>query len=103
MPQAPQLLEQPLAAIDYGETDSEANQNYEWASEKKFPHYTTKLGSLWLLVAFCTLSFLGYSVSIYPCQALTVLGQLRFFLCPSFLPSFLLGFFHELPLSLRIS
>jgi hypothetical protein len=49
----PQLLEQPITTIDYGEAYSKTNQNYDWTSEKKFLHFTitqpgsTAHGLLW--------------------------------------------------------
>jgi hypothetical protein len=33
------LLEQPFAAIDYGEANSQANQDYDWTSEKEFLYH----------------------------------------------------------------
>jgi len=37
---APQLLEQPPAAVNYGEANGEANQDYDWASEKEFLYHS---------------------------------------------------------------
>jgi len=34
-PYAPQLLEQPPATINYGKSNGQANQEYDWASQKE--------------------------------------------------------------------
>ena len=42
-PYAPQLLEQPPAAVNYGEANGQANQDYDWASEKEFLYHSRHL------------------------------------------------------------
>jgi hypothetical protein len=32
-------MEQPFAAIDYGEANCQANQDYDWTSEKEFLYH----------------------------------------------------------------
>ena len=42
-PCAPQLLEQPPPAVNYGEANGKANQDYNWASEKEFLYHSKHL------------------------------------------------------------
>lgn len=35
-PYTPHLLEQPFTAVNYGESNRQANQDYDWTSEQKF-------------------------------------------------------------------
>jgi len=90
-PYAPQLLEQPPATINYGKSNCQANQEYDWASEKEVPYHNNHQALARLLVGFCSLGSPGYSVLIYPCQALAMLGHLGLFLCSPPFSSFLLG------------
>jgi hypothetical protein len=76
------LLEQPPAAVNYGEANCQANQDYDWTWEKEFLHHNNHEALAWLLVGFISgLGFLGYSVFIYCRQALAMLGHLGSFLC----------------------
>ena len=72
------MLEQPSAAVNYGEANCQANQNYDWTSEKEILYHNSHQALAWLLVGFRGLGFLGYSVLIYHCQALAMLGHLGF-------------------------
>jgi hypothetical protein len=72
------LLEQPPAAVNYGEANCQANQDYHWTSEKEFPYHNKHQALAWLLVGFSGLALLGYSVLIYSCQAFAMLGHLGF-------------------------
>jgi hypothetical protein len=70
------LLEQPAAAINYSEADCQANQDYDGASEKEFLYHNNCQALARLLAGFPGFGSLGYSVLIYFCQALAVLGHL---------------------------
>jgi hypothetical protein len=90
------LLQQPPAAIDYGEANRQANQEYDWTSEKEFLYHDNRTLA-GLFVGFCGLgslrySVLGHSILIYPCQALAMLGHLSLFLDSPPFSSFLFGF-----------
>jgi len=41
-PGASKLPEQPPAAIDYGEANRQANQEYDWTSEKEFLYHDNR-------------------------------------------------------------
>jgi hypothetical protein len=86
------LLEQPPAAVNYGEANCQANEDYDWASEKEFLYHKNRQALACLLGGFRGLGSLRYSVLIYSCQALAVLGHLSLFLCSPPFSSFLLGF-----------
>ena len=91
-PYAPQLLEQPPAAVNYGEANCQANQDDYWTSEKEVPYHNNHQALARLLGGFRGLGSPGYSVLICPCQALAMLGHLGLFLCSPSFSSFLLGF-----------
>jgi len=86
------LLEQTPAAVNYGEANCQTNHDYDWTSEKKFLHHNNRLTLAWLLLGFCGPGSLGYSVLIYPCQALAMLEHLGLFLGSPPFSSFLFGF-----------
>jgi hypothetical protein len=92
------LLEQAPAAVNYGEANCQANQDYDWASEKEFLYHHNRQALACLLGGFRGLISLGYSVLIYSCQALAMLGHLGLFLCSPPFSSFLFDFLGKLVL-----
>ena len=84
-------MEQPPAAVDYGEADCQANQDYDWTAEKEFLHHNRQALARLLgdFRGFCSLK---YGVLIYPYQALAVLEHLGLFPGTPPFSSFLLGF-----------
>jgi len=64
-PRVRQLLEQPPAAVNYGEANCQANQDYDWSSEKEFLYHNSHQALAGLLGGFCGLGSIGYSVFIY--------------------------------------
>jgi len=75
------LLEQRPTAVNYGEANCQANQDYNWTSEKEFLYHNNRRTLAWLFAGFFDLGSLRQSVLIYSCQALAVLGNLGPFLC----------------------
>jgi hypothetical protein len=92
------LLEQPPAAVNYGEANCQANQDYDWTPEKEFLYHNNHQALAWLLGGFPGLGSFGYSVLIYSCQALAMLEHLGLFLCSPPFSSFLFGFLGKLVL-----
>jgi hypothetical protein len=84
-------VKQPLPAVNYGEADSQANQDYDGTSEKEPLYHSNHRALAQLLVGFRGAGSLGHSILIYLGQAFAMLLHPGLFLgSPSF-SSFLFG------------
>jgi len=86
------LLQQPPTAVNYDEANYQANQDYDWTSEKEILYHSNHQALAWLLAGFLGLGSLRYSVLVYSCQALAMLRNLGLFLCSPLFSSYLFGF-----------
>ena len=84
-------VKQPLPAVNYGEADSKANQDYDGTSEKEPLYHNNHRALARLLGRFRGPGSPGHSILIYLGQAFAMLLHPGLFLGPSSFSSFLFG------------